>query len=609
MKLLHKVIFWTHLLAGVVAGLVIFIMSFTGVILMYEPQIAEYSEWNQRWVTPPGPGTKRLALDDLVARVRAANPEGRPATITVKSDPAASVIVNLGRENTVFVNPYTGELLGGLSATHHFMHEMVDWHRWLGMEDEGRATGKAITGACNLAFFWLAVTGVYLWWPHSWKWRGLKTSLLFNWRLTGKARDWNWHNVIGFWSSSVLVVLTLTAAVMSYPWANDLLYTLTGNEPPPRAQGPAGPPQRAGRDSGRASETTPAKPMASLETLLAAAEKQVPGWTMLMMRFPPRPDGPVAVSIMEPSAPHPFARSQLTLNRATADVVKWEPYSENNLGRKLRSWFRGLHTGEALGFFGQTLAGLASLGGCFLVWTGLAMAWRRFRSWRRTPVEIDDVEMPYTAQPSVEREARDNAPAQLTTELRHNELQAQPVNGHKINPPGGEMIGGYESITILYGTVMGNAESVAHQTAATLRRAGLSVRISDMAHCQASLLTRLSSVLIVTSTYGNGEPPDDIIPFWQAVVHGNGLDLRGLKFSVLALGNTTYDHFCRCGREFDLALEHQGATRVYPRVDCDVDYDEPARRWINGVAMALQHPQASAWSSMEKKWPELESAS
>jgi uncharacterized iron-regulated membrane protein len=185
------------------------------------------------------------------------------------------------------------------------MHEIVDWHRWLGMEDEGRATGKAITGACNLAFFWLAVTGVYLWWPQSRKWRGLKTSLLFNRRLTGKARDWNWHNVIGFWSSSVLVILTLTAAVMSYPWANDLLYILTGSEPPPQ-------------------------PMADFEALLVAAAKQVPGWTMLVMRFPPRSDMPVAVSIMEPDAPHPFARSQLTLNRANAEVVKWEPYAENS---------------------------------------------------------------------------------------------------------------------------------------------------------------------------------------------------------------------------------------------------------------------------------------
>jgi sulfite reductase (NADPH) flavoprotein alpha-component len=172
------------------------------------------------------------------------------------------------------------------------------------------------------------------------------------------------------------------------------------------------------------------------------------------------------------------------------------------------------------------------------------------------------------------------------------------------------MISGYESITILYGTVMGNAETVAHQAAATLRRAGLSVRVSDMAHCQASFLTRLSCVLIVTSTYGNDEPPDDIIPFWQAVVHGNGLDLRGLKFSVLALGNTTYDHFCQCGREFDLALERHGATRFYPRVDCDVDYDAPAKRWIDGVVTGLQCPQAaSAWTSIEKKWPELESAS
>ena len=64
----------------------------------------------------------------------------------------------------------------------------------------------------------------------------IETEPRFQFHLRGKARDWNWHNVIGFWSSGVLVVLTLTAAVMSYQWANNLLYTLTGNEPPPRAQ-------------------------------------------------------------------------------------------------------------------------------------------------------------------------------------------------------------------------------------------------------------------------------------------------------------------------------------------------------------------------------------
>ena len=110
MKLLHKIIFWSHLFAGVSAGLVIFIMSFTGVVLMYEPQISDYSERSARWVVP-GPDARRLSYDELIAKVRAANPEARPAVIMVKSDPTASVAVNLGRDNTVFVNPYNGQIL------------------------------------------------------------------------------------------------------------------------------------------------------------------------------------------------------------------------------------------------------------------------------------------------------------------------------------------------------------------------------------------------------------------------------------------------------------------------------------------------------------------
>src|SRR6185437_7413848 len=138
---------------------------------------------------------------------------------------------------------------------------------WLGTEGEGRAAARSITGACNLAFLWLALTGVYLWWPRSWTWRALKTSLVFSTRLRGKARDWNWHNVIGFWSSSVLLVLTLTAAVMSYPWANDLLYTLTGGEPPPRAQAP-GPVAQAQQRRGADTESRERKAQASFDAFL-----------------------------------------------------------------------------------------------------------------------------------------------------------------------------------------------------------------------------------------------------------------------------------------------------------------------------------------------------
>ncbi len=241
----------------------------------------------------------RLSLDEIVAKARAQNPDARPTGVVLRNQPTASVAVGFGREGAVYVNPYNGAVLGRGSKLHDWFHDVIDWHRWLGTEGEGRATARAITGACNLAFFWLAITGVYLWWPRSWHWRGLKHSLLFNPRLPGKARDWNWHNVIGFWSSGVLVVLTLTAAVMSYPWANDLLYTLTGSEPPPRAQAP-GPTAQAQQRRGEG-EARERKPLRKLRAFLARAEQQAPGWVMMMMRLPPRGDGPVTVSIQEPT--------------------------------------------------------------------------------------------------------------------------------------------------------------------------------------------------------------------------------------------------------------------------------------------------------------------
>jgi sulfite reductase (NADPH) flavoprotein alpha-component len=154
-----------------------------------------------------------------------------------------------------------------------------------------------------------------------------------------------------------------------------------------------------------------------------------------------------------------------------------------------------------------------------------------------------------------------------------------------------------ESVLILYGTVTGNAEGLAKKLSAALRRVGLTARVRDMAHCQANVLTQANCVLVVASTYGDGEPPDDAAPFWHAVVQGNGLNLNGVKFSVLALGNTTYDNFCKCGRDFDSALERHGATRIYRRVDCDVDYDDPAEQWIDGVVKSWAHDHRSAASA------------
>jgi sulfite reductase alpha subunit-like flavoprotein len=256
---------------------------------------------------------------------------------------------------------------------------------------------------------------------------------------------------------------------------------------------------------------------------------------------------------------------------------------------------------------GQTVAGLASLGGCFLVWTGFAMAWRRFRYRKRDAEDAtteEYVTAPLEASPEVVQTApQTNEASKEATRMEMEETNSSAANGHAHNGLGNrraEWTGAPDngdSVLILYGTVTGNAELLANKLSATLRRAGVMARVRDIAHCQPSVLTQSNCVLVVISTYGDGEPPDDAATFWKTVVQGNSLDLRGVRFSVLALGNTTYDHFCKCGRDFDAALERHGGIRIHPRVDCDVDYEAPAKHWLDGVLAQLEKAERTTHSA------------
>src|SRR5262245_20081350 len=410
---LRQVIFWLHLVTGVTAGLIIGMMSVTGVLLAFERQIVAFAERHIRTVPAPVSSVSRLDLDTLIAKARVTMPEGKLSGVMLQADPTATLVVNFGRERTVFVNPYTGAVLGeGAKTLRDFFHMVTDWHRWLGTEGNSRDIGRAITGACNTAFVVMVVTGFYLWWPRHWTRQALQVVMVPNLRLRGKPRDWNWHNTAGFWSASILIGITLTGLVMSYQWANDLLYALTGSTPPPRPAGssegrsaaadnrrngggsrvagspPDGGPGRQPRSEergtlerqGRTGEAGSTLQRASLEVLFAVAAQQAPHWRSMTVRLPQRGTTQLTVTLEEAKALHPYPRSILTLDAATAAIVQWEPYASYNLGRTLRAWVRPIHTGEAGGMVGQMVAALASAGGVVLVWTGLALAWRRFRA-------------------------------------------------------------------------------------------------------------------------------------------------------------------------------------------------------------------------------------
>jgi uncharacterized iron-regulated membrane protein len=316
--------------------------------------------------------------------------------LTLQSDPreAAAFLVEgesgPGSSPTLYVNPYTGAIQGeGSTRARAFFRKMTDWHRWLGMPGEGRDTARSVTGVCNAAFLVLAISGIYIWWPKKWTRQNLKGVTTFNLRLDGRARDWNWHNVTGIWCALIIVVLTGTALVLSYPWANNLVYKLTGSEVPRPAGPPPSPTPSSSEGTVRAGQD-PEKPSGprvpeNLDQLWARAEAQVPGWRSVSFRVPQRP-GPVAFAISYGESWDLTARSQLTLNPTTAELVAWETYSDQSLGRRVRTWMRFLHTGEALGPIGQTVAGIASAGGALLAWTGISLACRRLLAWWRRRV-------------------------------------------------------------------------------------------------------------------------------------------------------------------------------------------------------------------------------
>lgn len=143
------------------------------------------------------------------------------------------------------------------------------------------------------------------------------------------------------------------------------------------------------------------------------------------------------------------------------------------------------------------------------------------------------------------------------------------------------------SLSILYGTQTGNAEGVANDAAAAAKTQGFDVKVSGLDEIELEEFAGLKYVLIVTSTYGEGEMPDNAELFWDALSSSVAPRMEGVSYGVLALGDTSYDGFCQAGKLFDTRLEQLGATRVLQRVDCDVDYETQAAEWIQGALLAL----------------------
>jgi uncharacterized iron-regulated membrane protein len=388
---LRKLIFWIHLIAGIAAGLVILIMSFTGVLLAYEKQIVSWADRSLLGEAPPS-DAKRLPLQTLVDTAKEAG-GAAPTTLTFYSDHRAISAVAGGC--TVYVDAYSGEAIGiGSAGIREFFRSVTSWHRYIALSGDNRATGKSITGAANLVFMAIVLAGLFLWIPRGkWNWKSVRNVTWFKTNLNSKARNFNWHNVFGFWAAIPLFLIVLSGSVISYPWASNLVYQLTGTKPPAQNRGGEG----GGRGQERNRNAGASTNLASIDPLVPIAESQVADWKTIRLQLPTSDKGPVSFAIDRGNGGKPQLRSTLTMDRVTGGVVTWETFESQDAGRRARSWLRFVHTGEFYGIAGQSIAAIASFAACMLVWTGFALSWRRFAAWvsnRKLKIAARDIQSP-----------------------------------------------------------------------------------------------------------------------------------------------------------------------------------------------------------------------
>jgi uncharacterized iron-regulated membrane protein len=441
----RKILFWSHLTVGVTAALFVAFMAATGSLLAFEPQIMRFFE--QRLLESSL--TQRSACKTpgqlfFTVQQQTARPVG---TMQIFSDPGLPAQVQFGKEEVLFVDPCTGQLLtGAASKVHDFLLAVRNLHASASLEHEEGGLLDEAKNAANLLFFFLILTGLVLWLPRRWRKANFEAVTIFRTSLRGRARDWNWHNVTGFWLAVPLLVIASTGAIMSYSWAEALLYRASGSTMPVRDPrgGENGAKREAGTvDSMRVHDEQPAgedgkKPasgsdrldtqdqprvdedsehddhdearredkrkrgdkrehgerrglaralssdeLLSLDPLVEVAKSKMPGWHNIRMRL----SGASArlVTFMFDDGEESEGkgkRSQLLMDRLSGEVLEWTPPDQAPKGQRWRAFARFLHTGEAFGLPGQIVAFIAALATLLLLVTGLALSVRRFFSWK-----------------------------------------------------------------------------------------------------------------------------------------------------------------------------------------------------------------------------------
>lgn len=533
--MLKKTLFQLHWFFGITAGLVLALMGITGAAYSFQDEILR--ALNPTVLTVQKQPAGVLPPAELVRKLEAT--EGKAVSmlwVESESGNAARVFFTPPpgerRGQMRYFDPYTGDYLGD-AVGQDFFGLMLQLHRFLAMGD----TGRQITGACTLILIFFCLSGLYLRWPRqvaSWR-----AWLTLDWRKKGRSFNWDLHSVFGTWCLLFYLLAALTGLSWSYEWYNKGLTRLLSDAPQNervrnRGPAPAGP-----------------APIANYEAIWSSIYSTAgPGLSAYNIRMPPVDGQPATVYYLLQSSPHDRALNQINLDPATGVVKSVERYGDKSLKAQLLTSIYALHVGSYFGLVGRIILTVTALCMPLFFITG----WLLYLDRRRKKRQVRDARKGLG-------ENHSDAPAWL----------------------------------IGFASQSGFAEQLAWQTAGQLQAAGLPVKVQPLGSVSEEDLRQSEHALFVVSTFGDGEAPDSARGFERSVL-GRDLSLQGLNYSVLALGDRQYQHFCGFARRLHFWLTHQGGNALFAPVEVDSGDQEALLHWQHQLGQITGHAPA-AWAS------------
>jgi uncharacterized iron-regulated membrane protein len=355
-----------HLWLGLASGILVVILCLTGTVLGLRGPV---EAWVNRDVLHVQAQGQRQALETLIPRVVADT--GKPFTGVVVMPGETEALQFLHGRQVTYVNPYTGEVLGGFNpAVSEAFMVVFRLHRWLLLDTP---IGRPITGAATVIFLFILMTGLLLWWPK--RWSQLQRALTLRNKTNWLGLNYDLHVVLGFYALVPLLVMGASGLYWSYsPEFKHATYMLLDGKPAPASALAARPPAN---DKG--------KPFTALPytQLLAKTHATYPYAGPVTIAFPKSPEKPVVVTkIHSPTAISLPYTDRLQLDARTAEVLKQDPFAEKSRAEKLLSLIKHIHLGTVYGGLSLTLYVLACAIGTSLPITGF-LYWLGKRNARR----------------------------------------------------------------------------------------------------------------------------------------------------------------------------------------------------------------------------------